>query len=202
MSQDPHVTPSEHGCVVCDAVVWARDQLVGITGRRVLDLPFSAPCRVARPRNLESVSVPVKIGWGNGRGVELANHVVFSGADGPIVVEAPLTDVSIPACLQLANYNELLPFAVYGNTLEVSRIRLRRVKDRPRWCIAPTNSRSDGRPVRPDKAFRKQPVAERTAGIAVVLHVEDRSVGSKEHALATVVHFTQRNAGSVCPQGK
>src|SRR5215208_7498858 len=39
--QDPHVTASEAGCVVCGAVLWARDQHVGITSRRVLDPPSS-----------------------------------------------------------------------------------------------------------------------------------------------------------------
>jgi hypothetical protein len=31
--QDPHITASEAGCVVCDTVVWARDQFVSITSR-------------------------------------------------------------------------------------------------------------------------------------------------------------------------
>ena len=31
--QDPYVAASEAGCVVCGAVVWARDQHVSITSR-------------------------------------------------------------------------------------------------------------------------------------------------------------------------
>src|SRR4051812_48482214 len=115
-------------------------------------------------------------------------------------METPLADIPIIACLQLANYNNLLSLDVYGNAPEVPRIRPG-VEDRLRWCRAPTDSRSDIRPGSLDPALRVQPVAERTAGIAVILHVEDRDVGSVEHALATVVHFTQCNAGSICPQG-
>src|SRR5215210_3060516 len=37
LPQDPHVTASEHGCGVWDAVVWAWDQHVSITSRGVPD---------------------------------------------------------------------------------------------------------------------------------------------------------------------
>src|SRR5215212_8302461 len=128
--------------------------------------------------------------------MDLANARTIYGreseawADSAIGMKAPLADISIPACPQLANYNYLLSFVVYRNAPEVSLIRLGVVEDRPRRCGTPTTSRSDVRPVGPDPAFLKQPVPERTTGVAIILHVEDRSVGSVEHALATVVHFT------------
>ena len=41
MPHDPHVTASEAGCVVCDTVVWARDQFISIISRGVPDPPSS-----------------------------------------------------------------------------------------------------------------------------------------------------------------
>src|SRR5215212_1439725 len=41
VAQDPHVTASEAGCVVCDTVVWPRDQFISITSRGVPDPPSS-----------------------------------------------------------------------------------------------------------------------------------------------------------------
>src|SRR5215210_5994866 len=125
MPQDPHVTTGEG---VGDAVVWARDQHVRIASRGVLDPPPPITCRISGAHNLPSVDVPVRCIIGEGWIVILPNDVVsFSnnveveppidvvvvdlanarilysrepeaGADGPILVEAPLADIPIIAC--------------------------------------------------------------------------------------------------------
>jgi hypothetical protein len=119
MPQDPHITACEG--------VWARDQHVSITGRGVLDPPSSAACGISGAHDLSAVDVPVR--GDNRWRVVLPNHVVSFGedveveppvdmvmmnladarifysrepkarADGPVVVEAPLADVPIIACL-------------------------------------------------------------------------------------------------------
>ena len=54
--QDPHIGAPEG---VRDAVVWARDQVVGVAGLRVPDLPPSVEVRPSATRGLEPVGVPV-----------------------------------------------------------------------------------------------------------------------------------------------
>ncbi len=89
MPQDPHVTAPE---VVRDAVVRSRDQVVGIAGLRVPDLPPSASLGPAAPLGLELEGAPVI--WGeDGRGVELANLVVLCGTD--VEVEPPVDVVVV-----------------------------------------------------------------------------------------------------------
>ena len=60
MPQDPYVTASEAGCVVCGAVVWARDQHVSITGCGVLDPPSSTARGISGAHDLPVVDVPVR----------------------------------------------------------------------------------------------------------------------------------------------
>ena len=147
--QYPHVATPE---VIRGAVVRARDQVVGIVSLRVPDLPPSALLGPAAPFGLKLESVPV-ISGEDGRGIELADRVVLCGADvevqppvdvvvvevadsripygreseprtdGPVVVEAPLADVAVPARLHLADHNRLLPRAVDRDTEEVTRVR-------------------------------------------------------------------------------
>ena len=138
--------------------------------------------------------------------VDVAHARSFHGrepearADGAIIVEAPPTDIPIPPCLQLAHQDRLSPLAVYRDAPNVSRIRSG-FKDGLGGRLGPTNSRGDVCPIRPDPAFLKQPVAERSAGIPVVLHVEDRGVGLEEHELATIPHVLELDAGGVRPRG-
>ena len=60
--------------------------------------------------------------------MDVANVVIFysreseGGRHGPVVVEAPLAYVPVPACLQLAGYYDLLSLAVYGNAPEVATV--------------------------------------------------------------------------------
>src|SRR5215211_141556 len=121
-------------------------------------------------------------------------------ADSPIIMEAPPADIPIPPCFHLANQNYLLALAVYRNPEKIARI-CSRFKDGlcGRW--APTESWSDICPICLNHAFLKLPVAVRTAGVVVVLDVEDRSVGLVEHKFATIHYISEFNARSVCPGG-
>src|SRR5215218_3110497 len=224
--QDPHVSASEG---VCYAVVRARDEIVSVAGLGVPDLPPSAEFGPSATPGFELEGMPVLWG-GNGRGVELADLVVLGGADveveppvdvvvvdvadarilyrreskaradGSIIVKAPTAYVSIPTGLELAHQNRLLPLAVYGNAPKVSRVRPR-FKYGLRGRLGPADSGGDVCPICLDPAFLKQPVAERSAGIPVILHVEDRGVGLEEHEFATVPYVLELNTGGVSPRG-
>src|SRR5215207_5987563 len=226
MPQDPYITAPKG---VRDAIASARDQVVRVAGLGVPDLPPAAALGASRPLGLELEPVPVI--WGeDGRGVELAHHVVSCGAnieveppvdvvvvdradarilygrepearaDGPIIMEAPPADIPIPACFQLANYNNLLSLNEYPNTEKIARI-CSRFKDGLCGRGAPTDSWSDICPICLDHAFLELPVAERATGVAVVLDVEDRGVGPEEHEFATIPYILELNARSVCPRG-
>src|SRR5215210_5740513 len=226
MPQDPHITAPE---VVRDAVVRSRDQVVGIAGLRVPDLPPPAASGASTPLGLKLEGMPL-IWLHDGGGIEFAHHVVLRGAnveveppvdvvvmdladarvfygrepetraDGSIIMEAPAADVPIPARFHLAYHDDLLPFAVYGDTEEIARISIR-FEDGLRGRWAPPDSRSDIHPIRLDHAFLELPVAVGAAGVALVLDVEDRGVGLEEHEFATIHYVAKLDAGSVHPRG-
>jgi hypothetical protein len=114
--------------------------------------------------------------------VDVADARVFHGRepearpDGPVVVEAPLADVPVPTRLQLANDNGLLSLAIYRHAPKVPGIGTG-FEDGLGGRLRAADSRGDVRAIRLDPAFLEEPVAERPAGIPVVPHVEDGSVG-------------------------
>src|SRR5829696_6343944 len=222
-AQDPDV-PAREG--VRYAVVRARDQIVGVAGLGVPDLPPPAEVgSLATPR-LELERVPV-VRREEGRGVELAHLVVRAAdveveppvdvvvvdvadarvlhgvepearADGPVVVKSPTTHITVPTRLQLADQDRLSSLAVYRGAPEVPQVSLG-LEDGLRGRLGAAYSRCDVGSVRLDKALLEQPVAERTAGVPFVLNVEDRGVGLEEHELAAVHHVSQLDTGGVRP---
>src|SRR5215208_6474114 len=221
--QDPHI-PAREG--VRDVVVRAGDQVVGVAGLGVPDLPPPAEVGPLAAPGFELERVPVV--WGeDGRGVELAHLVVRAAdveveppvdvmvvdvadarglhgvepearADGPVVVKSPTTHITVPTRLQLADQDGFPPLAVYRGAPEVPLIRPG-LDNSLRGRLGPAYPRGDVRPVRLDKALLEEPVAERTAGVPVVLNVEDRGVGLEEHELAAVHHVSQLDTGGVRP---
>ena len=144
--QDPHV-PAREG--VRDSVVRAGDQVVGVAGLGVPDLPPPAEVWPLAAPGLELERVPVVRGE-DGRGVELAHLVVRAAdveveppvdvvvvdvadarvlhgvepearADGPVIVKAPTAHVTVPTRLQLADQDRLSSLAVYRGAPEVPR---------------------------------------------------------------------------------
>ena len=133
--------------------------------------------------------------------VDVADAAVLHGGeaearlDGAVGVQGPLAGVAVPARLQLGHQGDLLAVDPDGGAQEIAGVAAA-LDDRARLGGGEPEARRHVGAGRPQEALLVLPVAIGPAGVAVVLHVEDRDMGAVQDLAAAIDDVPQLHAAA------